>query len=423
MADECAYQVELKESETTVNEMLISLVRNYMKSSPDIDNEATIRFRSPYLQTTKHDARGDAVALIVEHLHQRGFPPWAAYTIAYSLVDIYANELNTAEVPFDENDYSAIDATVWCREVINCLNMYLNNLVNNSVPIPKSQPTSDQLLYSYCAQKNRRSKMEDRAVLLPSLSVIEPAEGNCRDRDSFFAVFDGHNGVDCANYASSHFARCLIKSTQYAGGQIEDIMKSAFTELDKRLTARCKNEHIKGGTTAVCAFLRARRYLCVGWCGDSAIAILRKDAVRTLSSAHSPDVPEEVRRIEEAGGMVVPIQGELRVNGILNLTRSLGDIDGRPMISSEPDVLSFELDNSDYLLLLSCDGVWDSLTEQAVYSHVVHFIRNNSPTNYAKLAEFVVDRAREAGATDNLTLICVFLRPVEDLWKLFIAEN
>lgn len=44
-------------------------------------------------------------------------------------------------------------------------------------------------------------------------------------------------------------------------------------------------------------------------------------------------------------------------------------------------------------------------------------------TDYAKLAEFIVDRARETGATDNLTLICVFLRPVEDLWKLFIAET
>ncbi|EJD74122.1 phosphatase 1E [Loa loa] len=420
MAGKC--EVRLKELQPSDSEILISLVRNYLKCSPDLDNEATIRFRSPYLQTTKHDARGDAVALIVEHLHQKNFPPWAGYAVAYSIVDIYASELNTTEVPFDENDYSTIDATIWCREVIHYLNMYFNSLVNNSVPLPKIQSIPDQLLYSYCAQKNRRSKMEDRAVLLPSLSVIEPTKGACRDRDSFFAVFDGHNGVDCANYASSHFARCLIENTQYAVGQIENIMRNTFTELDKRLTARCKNEHIKGGTTAVCAFLRARRHLCVGWCGDSAVAVLRKGTVRTLSSAHSPDVPEEVRRVEEAGGMVVPIQGELRVNGILNLTRSLGDIDGRPMISPEPDILSFELDNSEYLLFLSCDGVWDSMSEQEVYSHVAQFVCKNSQESYGKLAEFIVDRARESGATDNLTLICVFLRPVEDLWKLFIAD-
>lgn len=48
------------------------------------------------------------------------------------------------------------------------------------------------------------------------------------------------------------------------------------------------------------------------------------------------------------------------------------------MISPEPDVLSFELDDSEYLLLLSCDGVWDSLSEQAVYSHVAQFVCKNS---------------------------------------------
>lgn len=75
---------------------------------------------------------------MMSQLFFRGFPPWAAYTIAYALVDLYATELNTTEVPFDENDYSAIDATVWCREVIHYLNMYLNNLVNSSVPLPSN---------------------------------------------------------------------------------------------------------------------------------------------------------------------------------------------------------------------------------------------------------------------------------------------
>lgn len=55
-------------------------------------------------------------------------------------------------------------------------------------------------------------------------------------------MFDGHNGVDCANYASSHFARCLVESAHYATGKIEDVMKTAFSALDKRLTARCKHE-------------------------------------------------------------------------------------------------------------------------------------------------------------------------------------
>ncbi|VDK69184.1 unnamed protein product [Gongylonema pulchrum] len=84
--------------------------------------------------------------------------------------------------------------------------------------------------------------------------------------------------------------------------------------------------------------------------------------------------------------MVVRIQGELRVNGVLNLTR---DIDGRPMISPEPDIISFELDNSEYLLLLACDGVWDSLTEREVFSHVAEFVRANPPESENRLIFFL----------------------------------
>ncbi|VDK31227.1 unnamed protein product [Gongylonema pulchrum] len=276
-----AAQQQPQQQQTDEATTLISLAQNYLHSSQTNGTEsANIRFRPPFLQTPKHDARGDAVALIVEHLIQRQFPQWAAYVVAYSLVDLYASELQTADVPFDENDYDAIDATVWCPKVIVRLQSYLTKLAASSIPLPEYQPDPDQLLYSYCAQRNRRAKMEDRS-------------DRSRNQDSFFAVFDGHNGVDCANYASSHFARCLIDNPEYATGSIEDVMKRAFSTLDKRLTVRCKREHIKSGTTAACAFLRARRHLCVGWCGDSAVAVLRKDAVRTLSSAHSPMV--EVR--------------------------------------------------------------------------------------------------------------------------------
>lgn len=49
---------------------LMALVENYLGSASN-GTEASIRFRPPYLQTSRHDARGDAVALVVEHLLQR----------------------------------------------------------------------------------------------------------------------------------------------------------------------------------------------------------------------------------------------------------------------------------------------------------------------------------------------------------------
>jgi hypothetical protein len=35
------------------------------------------------------------------------------------------------------------------------------------------------------------------------------------------------------------------------------------------------------------------------------------------------------------------------------------------------------------------------------------------------LSEFISNKAKEAGASDNLTLISVFLKPLEEIWKEF----
>lgn len=66
------------------------------------------------------------------------------------------------------------------------------------------------------------------------------------------------------------------------------------------------------------------------------------------------------------------------MNGVLNVTRSLGDLHAKPMISSTPDTTSFALDESHYLLMLSSDGIWDTLTESEIYDALQAFMATNS---------------------------------------------
>lgn len=49
------------------------------------------------------------------------------------------------------------------------------------------------------------------------------------------------------------------------------------------------------------------------------------------------------------------------------------------MISPEPDTVSFELDGSEYLLMLACDGVWDMFHDTEVYNHIKQFVSSSSP--------------------------------------------
>lgn len=78
-------------------------------------------------------------------------------------------------------------------------------------------------------------------------------------------------------------------------------------------------------------------------------------------------------------------KGVLRVNGVLNITRSLGEVNGKPMISSKPDCGMYELTDSDYLMLLATDGVWDSdefekeTVEISIYNMIRKFVIEHPP--------------------------------------------
>ena len=71
-----------------------------------------------------------------------------------------------------------------------------------------------------------------------------------------------------------------------------------------------------------------------------------------MSIDHKPDMPEEKARIEKAGGFV----SEGRVNGNLNLSRALGDLEYKSdkklneeeqLIIAVPEVKSIELGPGD----------------------------------------------------------------------------
>ena len=98
-----------------------------------------------------------------------------------------------------------------------------------------------------------------------------------------------------------------------------------------------------------------------------------------LSKDHKPELPEERSRINKAGGEVV----DGRVNGMLALSRAIGDFDYKPitppkdaqkswflnnhMVTAFPDVTIKPLHKDVEFMILACDGIWDCKTsDQAV---------------------------------------------------------
>jgi protein phosphatase 1G len=75
------------------------------------------------------------------------------------------------------------------------------------------------------------------------------------------------------------------------------------------------------GCTAVVAVVMGKD-LYVANAGDSRCVLCHGEMTNALTRDHKPTNPEEEKRINEAGGFVT----EGRVNGCLNLSRAIGDM-------------------------------------------------------------------------------------------------
>ena len=171
------------------------------------------------------------------------------------------------------------------------------------------------------------------------------------------------------------------------------------------------------GCTAVVAIIREAT-LYVANAGDSRCVLCRDGAALAMSRDHKPNDPEEYARIRNAGGFV----SDGRVNGCLNLSRALGDIEYKKtpnlkpeefMITANPDVRSIDLQGADQFLILACDGIWDVLSDQEACDFVLSRLQKKRSLKSiaAELCDFCLsDDAEGSGeGCDNMTAVIISL--------------
>ncbi|TRY99732.1 hypothetical protein DNTS_033603, partial [Danionella cerebrum] len=254
------------------------------------------------------------------------------------------------------------------------------------------------------AIKNMRRKMEDKHVVIPDFNTLFNLQD--QEEQAFFAVFDGHGGVDAANYAANHLHVNLVRQETFSQDAGEALCRS-FKLTDERFIQKASRENLRCGTTGVVTFLRGRT-LYVAWLGDSQVMMVKRGQPVELMKPHKPDREDEKKRIEALGGCVIWF-GTWRVNGSLSVSRAIGDSEHKPYICGDADYTVLNLDGSEDYLILACDGFYDTVNpEEAVRVVTDHLQENNGDT--AMVAHKLVASARDAGSSDNITVIVVFLR-------------
>lgn len=111
------------------------------------------------------------------------------------------------------------------------------------------------------------------------------------DRASYYAIFDGHAGVDAANYAVSHLHCHLAASPQYPARPAE-AMRDAYRATDTDFLRKSDKQKLRSGTTAVCVLYRpVEGRLYCGWLGDSRALLVTQGTIMPLVQPHKPEDP------------------------------------------------------------------------------------------------------------------------------------
>ncbi|KAK3609154.1 hypothetical protein CHS0354_002133 [Potamilus streckersoni] len=224
----------------------------------------------------------------------------------------------------------------------------------------------------------------------------------------YFGIFDGHGGPDVVDYACQHMEDHLcFELTQT--DNLSKVLYRSFVNLNNVIarhlayynTAQDLNMM---GTTATICLLRNSIELVVGNVGDSRAVLSREGQAIRLSHDHEAQDTNEATRIKKYGGTVVENSlGTLLVNGRLNMTRSLGDVELKMFgVTAHPNIRSIEVKHGkDSFLVLMTDGLSYVLNDQEICDIII------SSAIPSEAATLVTDEALQFGSEDNVTAVII----------------
>jgi len=247
---------------------------------------------------------------------------------------------------------------------------------------------------------------------------------------SYFAVFDGHGGARAAEFCGEHLCGILAADRTTLRSEPVEALRRAFARLEEEWLALARAEELMDGTTAAVALLDRTRGRCiVGNVGDSEVILGTRDSSGTTSFKALTEVhhlkrsESEAVRITEAGGRVWRGRlGHPKINPqvlSLSVSRAIGDLffkderytDGQASgLTAEPYIAAVEVcgkGTAEQFLLIGCDGLWDTVSYREASDFV--FTQLGEGEDPQAISESLVRLARDAGSSDNITVMVVVM--------------
>jgi|TARA_B110000305_G_scaffold134196_1_gene149799 protein phosphatase 1L len=247
----------------------------------------------------------------------------------------------------------------------------------------------------------RRFSCEDAYQAAPGLDG-DPTRG-------IFSVFDGHGGREAADYAADNLHDNILREINRVESsldldefteQVKAAMIEGFLATDQEFLSL---GDLQGGATATTAYLSKGR-IWVANVGDCRAVICQGGEAVALTHDHRPDCAKEREAVERRGGEIV----RERVQGVLGVSRALGDRELKSYITAEPSVFCGPVSESSEFLILGTDGLWDHVDNQEAVQLVRLALDEKRGIHAA--CRGLVELARANRSRDDISVLVVELR-------------
>ncbi|BFU24494.1 protein phosphatase domain containing protein [Entamoeba histolytica HM-1:IMSS-B] len=213
-----------------------------------------------------------------------------------------------------------------------------------------------------------------------------------RNKD-LVGVFDGHNGDSAARIAAT-----LLKQDTKNYTLLDDIhFIDLFNHLQKKIVSQTQS-----GTTATVLYLGCE-IVKIAYVGDCSVYLIDNNGINKITVPHRCGNILEEKRILTSGGTIEDIDGIRRVNGIINITRSLGDKELHPPLSFEPEIYSVNVKKGLSHIVIISDGA-DTVNEKELEK----MIRRSPTVSIAAAA--IRNEAFKQKSKDNISVVVVDMK-------------
>lgn len=278
---------------------------------------------------------------------------------------------------------------------------------------------------------------------------------------TFIGIYDGHGGPQAASFVNNNLFQTFQSIVHEHDKVSEEVIKEAFTATDDEFTRIVRKQwkqkpHIASQGTCCLVGIICNGKLYIANAGDSRVVMGRLDKMSSsrglramqLSTDHNAKMEterEELRSLHPHDpDIVVQKHKAWRVKGIIQVTRSIGDVYlksiefntdplpskyrvpipfSKPILRAEPSISVLKLHTDDRFLIFASDGLWDHLTNQEAVDIVHNNPRHGIARRLVKAALHQAAKKREmrysdlkkidAGVRrhfhDDITVIVVFL--------------